>query len=403
MSILKNGILLTKRGFLVNAILFFYFFTLYFVFSFNVIRHAIPSADNRLIVQSSFNFVLAIALLSISFLIQKINKLSAIYACSLVSSTIAVLLFFASNDTLRLIFIFIVGICLGIGQLASSTYFWDLTVPEERGRIGGLIGFVSLPFYYAGAVLAETLDFPGTVMLSVILSLGILTVMLLRSEKAVLTAKRNESESYPEKRTILMYSIPWIMFSVINSTIAKNISVNTIQQVSSSFYFFLNVLQLIGTLFGALSGGIIADFFGRRLSLAFSLTLYGISSALAGLVNNNVTFCFVYISNGLSWGTLLTLYSFVIWGDLASKENCAKMYSIGLMTLYLTTGVGLLTPISQVPLVASSLVSCFLIFFSNVPLALAPELLSSDFRERIKLRLHMRAVRKIGKQSQNQG
>jgi hypothetical protein len=32
-----------------------------------------------------------------------------------------------------------------------------------------------------------------------------------------------------------------------------------------------------------------------------------------------------------------------------------------------------------------------------VPIVLAPELLSSDFRERIKLKLHMNAVRKIDK------
>jgi len=401
MSILKNGVLLTKRGFLVNAILFFYFYTLYFVFSLYVIRHAIPSADNRPIVQLSFNFVLVITILSISFFVQKINKLSAIYACSLVSSSIAVLLFFASNDILRLIFIFVVGICLGIGQLAFSTYFWNLTVPEERGRIGGLIGFVSLPFCSIGIVLAETLDFPGTVMLSVILGLGVLLVILLRPEKAVLTAKKNEIGSYPEKRTILLYSIPWIMFSVINATLSMNISVNTMQQVSSSFYFFLNILQLIGTLFGVLGGGIIADFFGRRLTLAFGLTLYGISSALAGLVNNDATFSFMYTANGLSWGILLILYTFVVWGDLANKENCGKMYSIGLTTLYLTKGVALFAPTSQVPLVISSLASCLLIFLSNVPLILAPELLPSDFREKMKLKLHLRTLRKIRKQSQN--
>lgn len=228
-------------------------------------------------------------------------------------------------------------------------------------------------------------------------------VILLRPEKAVLTAKTGGKGNYSEKRTVLLYSIPWVLFSLINATLSKNISFNILQQVPPSFYLFLAVLQLIAAVFGTLSGGMIADFFGRRLSLAFSLTLYGISSALAGIVNNQAIFSFVYAANGFSWGVLLILYLFVVWGDLANKENCAKMYSIGLMTFYLTTGAGFLAPILQVPLVVSSLVSCLLIFLSNVPLILAPELLSSDFRERIRLKLHMKAVRKMSKQSQNQG
>jgi hypothetical protein len=403
---MKYGILLTKRGFLVNLIFSFIFFTFYFVFSIYVIRHVvISSADNRLVVQASFHFIIAIALLLTSFFIHRFNKLRVIYACSIVTSIVTVLLFFVSNDIFRLIFIFVVGIFFSIGQLVFFTYFWNLTVSEERGRIAGLMGFVFLPFYFiVDFIIAATLDFLGTVVLSIILSLGPLVVILLRPEKAVLTAKKDERGNHSEKRTVLLYSIPWILFSLINATLAKNISLNILQQVPSSFYLFLTILQVIGVIFGAIFGGIIADVFGRRLSLAFSLTLYGISSALAGLTKINEILSFVYVANGLSWGILLILYSFVVWGDLANKENCAKMYSIGLITLYLTIGVGLLpTQIAQIPLVVSSLLSCLLIFLSNVPLILAPELLPSDLRERIKLKLHMRAVRKIGKQSQNQG
>jgi MFS family permease len=402
---MKYGFLLTKRGFLVNLIFSFIFFTLYYVVSLYILPHVVfLSAENLLIVQASFHFTIAIALLLTSFFIHKFNKLRVIYACSIVTSIVTVLLFFVSNDIFRLIFIFVVGIFFSIGQLAFFTYFWNLTVSEERGRIGGLIGFVSFPFYFiVGVVIAETLDFPGTVMLSVILSLGTLVAILLSPEKAVLTAKKDERGNHSEKRTVLLYSIPWILFSLINATLAKNISLNILQQVPSSFYLLLTILQAIGVIFGAICGGIIADFFGRRLSLAFSLTLYGISSALAGLTKINEILSFVYVANGLSWGILLILYSLVVWGDLANKENCAKMYSIGLIILYSTIGVGFLIPISQIPLVVSSLVSCLLIFLSNVPLILAPELLPSDFRERIKLKLHMDTVRKIKKQSQNQG
>jgi MFS family permease len=345
-------------------------------------------------------------MLLISFFIRRFNKLRVIYTCSIAISIVTAILLFASNNILNLAIIFVFGIFFGIGQLTFFTYFWNLTVAEERGRITGLIGFVTLPLYsLIDPGIAGALDFPSTVVLSIILSLGMLIVVMLKPAKTMLTAKKNErGGNYYEKRVVLLYSIPWVIFSLINATLAKNISLSTFQQVSPSFYVFLIVLQAITAIFGTLIGGIIADFFGRRLSLALGLTLYGISSALGGFVNNYAMFYFAYATNGLSWGFLLTLYSLVVWGDLANKENCAKMYSIGLIPFYLATSVGLLftSQISEVPLVVSSLASCLLIFLSNIPIVLAPELLSPDLRERIKLKMHINTVKKI-KRSQNQG
>jgi hypothetical protein len=401
---MKYGILITKRGFLVNLILSSILYTSYFVFSFYIPWHVIPSADNRLIVQASFNFITAITLLVTSFFIHRINKLRVIYACSIATSIVTLLLFFTSSDVFRLIFILVIAIFFSTGQLAFLTYFWNLTVPEERGRLAGLIVLVSLLFYLiVETAVVETLDFSGTLMLGIILSLGTLVVTLLRPEKAVLTTKKAERGDYSEKRTVLFYLIPWVLFSLINATLAKDTSFHISQQVPT-LYPSLIVLQVIAAVFGALGGGVAADSFGRRVSLAFSLTLYGISSALIGVVNNYTLLCFVYVANGLSWGILFVMYIFVIWGDLANKENYAKMYSIGVITFYATQGIGLLPlkQIFQIPLVVSSLVSCLLIFLSNIPIFLAPELLSSDFRQRIKLKLHMNAVKKI-KQSQNQG
>ena len=194
------------------------------------------------------------------------------------------------------------------------------------------------------------------------------------------------------------------MFSLINVTLAKSISFHISQQVSSPSYLFLTVLQLVAAFFGALSGGVIADFFGRRASLVFSLTLYGVSSALAGIASSYAVLYFVYIANGLSWGILLAMYSFVVWGDLANKENSAKMYAIGFMIFYVSQVIGLLPfeQMLQTPLFVSALVSCLLIFLSNIPIFLAPELLPSDFREKIKLKLHITAVKKI-RRTQNHG
>jgi hypothetical protein len=404
LRILGSGIFLKKRGFLLCLILFFAFFTFYYVFAPYVIRQAISSAVSFRIIQASFTFVSALVILLSAFFIHRIKGLSIIYVCSTVASTAIILLLLIPNEVIRIALIFVVGVFVGIGELAFFAYFWRLTVPEERGRIGGFIAFISLPLYFLiGFGLTRTLDFLGTAVLSLILILGTIAITLLRPKVEVLTSKKDRAGNTYERRVVILYSIPWIVFSLINATLAVNISFYTAQQVSSYFYLSLLVLQLIAAVFGALIGGLIADFFGRRLPLAFSLTLYGIGSALAGLTQNYAVYYFVYIANGLSWGILLTMYSFVVWGDLANEKNYIKMYAIGLIIFFSATGVGLLTQLSQIPLIVSSLASCMLIFISNIPVILAPELLPSDFLEKIKLKLHMTAIRKISEQSQNQG
>jgi MFS family permease len=401
MSLLKNGILISKGGFLASILLFFIFLTSYFVFSYLIPSYIIPSSDYRLTVQASFNFIIAVTLVVSGFFLDRINKLVLICTSSVGTILMSCLLFFAPNDFLRIAILFLLGIFFSLGLLGFFTKFWKLTVPEERGRISGLIGFGAFPFNFIVAVLlAPSISFLGAITLSIIFSLGTIVIGLWKSEKAVLTTKQNEEGNYFEKRTVLLYSIPWVIFSLVNVTFAENASVIVSQQVSSSFYLFLLGLQVVGTVFGSIIGGTVSDFFGRRLSLTFSLTLYGVSTALVGIFISNEVFSFVYFVNGLSWGILFTLYIFVIWGDLANKNNCAKMYSIGLAIYYLNLGIGLLTQIS-IPILISSLSACLLIFLSNIPIVLAPELLSPYFRERMKMRLHMNAVKKIDKQSKD--
>lgn len=401
MSILRSGILITKRGFLLCTSLFFIFQTLHLVFSSLILQYLLSSSDYRLTVQASFNLVVAISLILSSFFVDRINKTVLIRTIPMVITLMAVLLFFAPNDDLKILVLFIIGAFLSLGLLWVLTYFWKLTVPEERGRVSGLIGFVALPLNFVVAYLvAPSLDLLGIIALSVIVSLGILVIVLLKPKQARLTAKKNEEGSYFEKRTVLLYSIPWVIFSLVNVTLAKNASASISQQVSSSFYLFLLGLQFIGVVFGSIIGGTIADLFGRRLSLAFSLTAYGTSAALVGIFTSSEVLSLVYVVNGLSWGILFTMYIFVVWSDLANKDNCAKICSIGLATYYMTIGIGLLWQIS-IPIVTSSLVTCLLVFLLNVPIALAPELLSPYFRERTRIRLHMKAVRKISKQSRN--
>jgi MFS family permease len=404
LSILLTGVKLTKRGLSVIMILQFTFITWYYVLPVSVLQHIVGSSTEHFqMAYASFNFVIAITLLLSSFFINRFNKIRILYESSIAISIVTLLLLFATSTLFKLILVFVDGMFFSIGQLASFTYFWSLTVSEERGRAAGLAGFFSLLFFQLVSLVSLTFDFFWAVLLSFALSIAILSIKLFRPEKkALLTTKKDEKIPSFEKRIVLLYSAPWILFSFVNMTLARNVSMYTSQSVPTSLYMFLLILQALAASFGALSGGTIADFFGRRLSLGFSLTSYGISSALAGLFFENYgVLCFVYAVNGLNWGILWILYGSVVWGDLSNEESCARRYSIGLVTQYLSTSVGFLLThqISQIPLVNSSLIGCLLIFLSNIPLLLAPELLSSDFRQRIRFRLYMNVIKKIGRKT----
>jgi sugar phosphate permease len=353
----------------------------------------------------TFNLIIVITLLFGSFFIHRFNTLHVIYECSIILTAITPLLF-VSNITLRLVIIFIQGIFFSLGQLASFTYFWSLTASEERGRVVGIVGFFILPLFQIIGPITQIIGFTGAVVITIFLSLGTLTIRLFEpKKKSSLTRKKDEEGYYHEKKTVLLYTIPWILFLLVNATLARNISSDIFESVPISLYTFLLILQIIASGFGALVGGIVADFIGRRSAIGTSLTLFGISIVLGGLFPISGVLYFMYIVNGLTWGILWTLYFSVVWGDLGNKENVAKIYSMGLMIFYMVNGISFLfiPQISQISLVTSSFLGCLLVFLSNIPVIIAPELLPSDFRDKIKLRLHINTLKRVRKKTKNHG
>lgn len=386
----------------INLTLFTVFFTLYYVISTFFIPQVISKFnENPLVLQAIFSIFIALSLFLSSHFIKKL-----VLKHVLVSLTILVfaliLLFFSSFYLLSIFLIFTISIFFGIGQLASYTYFWNTTKSEERGRVGGLIGFIALPFFFiANYGLASSFDFFGNVILCMGLCFIGLLIILLNKFTYKKDVNKSEIEYYPEKRAIILYSVPWIIFSLLNATLAKNISAETLTLIPQFFYLTLIGLQTVFALIGALSGGFIADYFGRRLTLALSVSLYGISVIFRGFINSELTFIIAFIAEGLSWGILLTLYSFVIWGDLSNKRNVAKLYALGLIIFYLAVGIGQIPSfISTFSLLSSTLISCLLIFFSNIPIALAPELLSFDIQEKLHMKKYLKTIKKIAEKNQ---
>jgi MFS family permease len=215
----------------------------------------------------------------------------------------------------------------------------------------------------------------------------------LRNDQAM-----GKDEKTFEKRVMLLYLIPWIIFSMINVTLAKNNSFCIIQQTSASFTVFLEALEVIGVSIGAITVGFLADFVGRRIAAAVALTLYGVCTALGGLFNKKWAFCLMFLIGGVSWGSFFVLFIFVVWSDLANKENWAKMYALGLITYFASAGISALVPQVFLSLETGSLLTCLVSFFAIVPIFAVPELSSNDFIENMRIKRHIDSVKKLKNQ-----
>ncbi len=388
-----------NSNFLVNVFLFASFFSFYYIFSLHVIPQVF-AASISLPLQALFSFTIIIALLMISHsLIKASEKERIIIPC--LSISISLLgLFTIPLFAVKLACVLVIGVAFAVGQLSAYTYFWRTTKAEERGRVGGLISFIGLPIYFvASNLLAANFGLIEKITLCLFLC-GLAVVSISFTKPLILQENKNKGGYYPEKRTILLYSIPWIIFTFVNATFAKNISEITSTLILPSLYNQLILIQTFAALIGALSGGFIADYFGRRLTLVLSVTLYGVSMTLHGITSSEVLNFFGFAAEGLSWGIILTLFVFVIWGDLANKVNCSRIFAVGLSIFYFFTGIGISNFFVIDSLTTNTLISCLLIFLSNIPIVLAPELLPSDTKEKMRLKKYMKNVKQIVKDTE---
>ncbi|MGD0996423.1 MAG: hypothetical protein ABR909_12985 [Candidatus Bathyarchaeia archaeon] len=397
MSLLKSGIAISKGNLIFSIYSFFYLFTFYIILT--SLPNLSISTNYRLIVVAALNFEICIAILISSFFIKKINKLIFAYIIPLLIIIMSIFLFL-TNWPFTLIIIFAIAPLLSIELVIFFNHFQEITLSSERARTAGIIAFVTLPFIFILTLMRQSsMNSFYSLIFIIVLNLGIIFLFFLRPNIKSINEKK-EVGNYFEKKVIFFYLFPWILFSIINVTLAEDASIYILEQTSASFHLFLVALQVIGVNFGAVIAGFFADFFGRRITLALSLTLYGTSSVLVGMFTTNGAFSLMYFINGMSWGILFVLYIFVVWGDLANKDNCAKMYSFGLITYFSSLGIGLLIPRTFLPISTSSLLTCLIIFLSIIPVFLAPELISSDFIEKIRLKRHINVIKKLNK---NQG
>ncbi len=390
----KKEIMQPKIPVLANILVFMSFFSFYYLFVFQALPQ-FSGGDFSTVLQAAFLFTTALTILVAGILNLKLRK-KHITLFSFFMLISLPFLFVSSGILYELFWVFLISVFFGISQLAFYKVFWANTDSIKRSRLASLIGFSAIILYFLTTLLSyDEMDFLGRIIVCLLLLIGSTIGSALIREETENDGITKKMVYYPERRTILFYAVPWLLFSYLNVTLTKNIIGVTSVVNFSSIYLFLYGSQIIAGLCGALLGGYLADKTGRRLTLVFSVALYGVSMAFRGFTDNGITLFFSFIGEGLTWGIFLVLYCFVIWGDLANTTNVEKTYAIGLIIFYGTAALGVFNLFATVPVVESTLISCILIFLSILPIVAAPELLTSESQEKNKLKKYMETVRKV--------
>jgi len=392
MGFLKSGIEITKGklAFLIYNLLFL--LISYFIIIF--LGNICSGIGNRWVVIIALNLEICIAILIASFIIGRIDKKKFWFISPVTTIGLSAFLFLL-NGTPRLAIVFAIAPIFAVSFLMFFQSFQDFTLTTERARISGIIAFITLPLVF----IFETLPVSIPIAFYFLAAINIAAIFFaflkpkLRNDQAA-----EKGEKTFEKRVMLLYLIPWIIFSMVNVTLAKNNSFCIVQQTSASFYVFLEALEAIGVSIGAIMIGFLADFVGRRITAAVALTLYGVCSALGGLFDSKWAFSLMFLIGGVSWGSFFVLFIFVIWSDLANKENWAKMYALGLITYFASLCVSPLIPQAFLSLETGSLVTCLLSFFAIVPIFAVPEISSNNFIENMRIKRHIDSLKKLRNQ-----
>jgi MFS family permease len=312
-------------------------------------------------------------------------------------SSVSMLLISDGNGPFNTIILALLGISIGIGLPSALAYFANQTKVIKRGFLGGLTWFSIGVFVFILIIIINFLGtFSGILILILWRTIGLSIFLFSTRGKSIETpTQRIDTYRYIlGRRDVILYLIPWIMFSVINYLIGIPITTNLMGS-SADFYTFI-VLVISG--FFALFGGIFADQVGRKKVVITGFIIIGIAYASLSLFFGNMLSWILYsVLDGAAWGMLAVVFFMALWGDLSQGSEKERYYVLGGLP-YLLAGFLpiIISPYVSLiePNMAFSLASFFL-FLAVLPLLYAPETLPEKSVKDRELKNYIEKAKKI--------
>jgi MFS family permease len=338
-----------------------------------------------------------------SFVGRKTNRRKFLFSWILIGVIITILLPFLQGTFLCILCSVFLGLSLGLGLPSSLSFIAETTVPEERGRVSGIIIFLTFVMAFSALVVARILGLGlmGTVLLSAVLRSTSFFALVLDG----IVEKKEEKKTRLRigvYRDFLLYLIPWVLFNIAAGLSLALIPIQ--DQAYASAVANGNTLRYICIAIFGLVAGSIADRFGRKQIIIIGLTMLGTGFALLGF-NMSPESTLIYLTiSGVAWGSFLSLF-IAVPGDLSIPSLREKFYAIGtimplaiLLSLY-TVPIGFL---SGYPAASISQILSLIIFLSIIPVLRAKETLPKSRIIARRMREHIYKVEKLIQESKKE-
>ena len=331
---------------------------------------------------------------------EKVNRRKLVFLWIVFGVVVTVSLTMFQGEVFTLIFGVLLGISFGFGFPSCAALLADFTVPEERAKVSGvvilttfiliaLLGMIIIPLLNIGLI--------GAILVFAALrTFSMIGLALDKCDRK--SGKTGSWFSVLKYRGFASYVVPWVLF---NATVGL-LSWWDIPQTSEFVYVTTIGVSLayVSIAFSGLIAGVVADRFGRRQPIMISFVMLGVSFVLLTFYLTPLILLIYYITYGVAWGFLFTLY-LAVPGDLSYSGSKEKFYALGAMMpliVYMSLSTASAFINFSVSATFLSGISTIILFLSIIPVHRATETLPEKTIREGKLKEHIRKVAKLKKE-----
>jgi MFS family permease len=307
---------------------------------------------------------------------------------------VTALLTLFQGQAFLLIFSVLLGISFGLGFPSCAALLADATVVEERAKVSGLVILATFFLTFAGMIIIPLLNLGLMAILllfSALRAVSLTGLVLDRCERK--SGKTSSWYSVFTYKRLASFVVPWILFNAAAGLlgwwdIPKTPEFQYVTEIGVP-------LAYVSIAFFGLIAGVLADHFGRRQPIIISLVMLGVSFGLLSFYLTPLTMLIYYVTYGIAWGFLFTLY-LAVPGDLSYSGSREKFYALGtMMPLIVYMGLSAAPQFLLISVSASFLspILSIILFLSVIPVFRATETLPESAVRKRKLDEH---VKKLG-------
>jgi len=310
----------------------------------------------------------------------------------------------SSNDLLlNSLIITFLGVSIGLGLPSCLSYFANKASIEKRGLIGGAIwSLVGISVLILGLVASTTGAFFVIIILGIWRLAGSMSFIFLNQKPEIIQVQGSRGQTISfltliRKKEILLFLLPWVMFTVINFAekpmLQHFFGVNQYSIVEFAEFAFIGIFAFVG--------GLLADIGGRKRVIIAGFVMLGFEYAILSVFSssiNTILISYVFMTlDGVTWGLLFSVFFTVVWGDLGEHYEKEKFYVLGGVPLLLANLLAvLITPYAaSISLGGAFTVASFFLFAAVIPLMYTPETLPEKALKDRDLKSYLAKAQKI--------